>query len=230
MGEEKAKLALVLAAKSRSLLYTSSPATPCVFASPIHTLASVPFCWEDQPGKPKNPLLPFSYPKCLELPPRLLLPGEFAQMPLPERKHGLFGFMKKKGRGEVVVRGSHVFPSEKERAGEINNMKIMKFSRSGSFHGDGFWVKQSFFICDVVFTSLFSYILGLIGGNAGKFMQRVEASNAMEEQEYEKQKSLSICSTALQDKQCSSFDLPIEDQVDVKELLLRVYVRLAISS
>ena len=61
-------------------------------------------------------------------------------------------------------------------------------------------------------------------------MQRVEASNAMEEQEYEEQKSLSICSTALQDKQCSSSDLPIEDQVDVKELLLRVYVRLPISS
>ncbi|KAL0896300.1 hypothetical protein Bca101_080261 [Brassica carinata] len=138
MGEEKEKLALVLAAKSRSLLYTSSPATPCVFASPIHTLASVPFCWEKQPGKPKNPLLPLSYPKCLELPPRLLLPGEFTtQMPLPERKHRLFGFIRRKGKGEVVYRGSYVFPSGKERAGEINNMKIMKFNRSGSFHGGG---------------------------------------------------------------------------------------------
>ncbi|KAG2284903.1 hypothetical protein Bca4012_081296 [Brassica carinata] len=137
MGEEKEKLALVLAAKSRSLLYTSSPATPCVFASPIHTLASVPFCWEKQPGKPKNPLLPLSYPKCLELPPRLLLPGEFTQMPLPERKHRLFGFIRRKGKGEVVYRGNYVFPSEKERAGEINNMKIMKFNRSGSFHGGG---------------------------------------------------------------------------------------------
>ncbi|KAJ4870912.1 Uncharacterized protein Rs2_18293 [Raphanus sativus] len=140
MGEEKEKLALVLAAKSRSLLYTSSPATPCVFASPIHTLASVPFCWEDQPGKPKNPLLPLSYPKYLELPPRLLLTGELTQMPLPERKHGLFGFIRRKGRGEIFVRGSYVFPSEKERAGEINNyksMKIMKFNRSGSFHGGG---------------------------------------------------------------------------------------------
>ncbi|KAJ0259118.1 Uncharacterized protein HA466_0055140 [Hirschfeldia incana] len=139
MREEKAKLALVLAAKSRSLLYTSSPATPCVFASPIHTLASVPFCWEDQPGKPKNPLLPFSYPKCLHLPPRLLLPGEFTQM--PERKHGrLFGFTRRKGKGEVAVRGSYVFPSEKEGAGEIknyNNMKIMKFNRSESFHSGG---------------------------------------------------------------------------------------------
>ncbi|KAF8113772.1 hypothetical protein N665_0045s0017 [Sinapis alba] len=135
--EEKAKLALVLAAKSRSLLYSSSPASPRVFASPIHTLASVPFCWEEQPGKPKNPLLPLSYPKCLDLPPRLLLPGE---MPFPERKHGLFGFLRRKGRGEVVVRGSYVFPSEKERAGEINNnnnMKIMKFNRSGGLHGAG---------------------------------------------------------------------------------------------
>ncbi|CAH8269136.1 unnamed protein product [Arabidopsis lyrata] len=102
--EEKAKLALVLAAKSRSLLYTSSPASPRVFASPIHTLASVPFCWEDQPGKPKNPLRPLSYPKCLDLPPRLLLPGEFTQMPLPERKHGLLRFLRRKGRaGEGML-------------------------------------------------------------------------------------------------------------------------------
>ncbi|CAH8383675.1 unnamed protein product [Eruca vesicaria subsp. sativa] len=138
MGEEKEKekLALVLATKSRSLLYSSSPASPRVFASPIHTLASVPFCWEEQPGKPKDPLLPLSYPKCLDLPPRLLLPGE---LPLPERKHGLFGgFLRRKGRGEVVMRGSYVFLSEKERAGEINNnMKIMKFTRSGSLHDGG---------------------------------------------------------------------------------------------
>lgn len=167
--EEKKKLALVLAAKSRSLCYTSSPASPRVFASPIHTLASVPFCWEDQPGKPKNPLLPFSYPKCLDLPPRLLLPGEFTQMPCPERKHGLFGFLRRRGRGEVVVRGNYVFWSENQRNGEINNnnnMKIMKFDRSGSFHNGGgsvkgthFWVNYLFcfwlFLCDfVVFTSL----------------------------------------------------------------------------
>lgn len=138
--EEKAKLALVLAAKSRSLLYTSSPASPRVFASPIHTLASVPFCWEDQPGKPKHPLRPLSYPKCLDLPPRLLLPGEFTQMPLPERKHGLLRFLRRKGRGDVVVRGNYVFLSENQRAGDNineNNMKIMKFNRSGSYHGGG---------------------------------------------------------------------------------------------
>ncbi|KAG2284880.1 hypothetical protein Bca52824_044484 [Brassica carinata] len=103
----------------------------CVCFSDSH-FASVPFCWEKQPGKPKNPLLPLSYPKCLELPPRLLLPGEFTQMPLPERKHRLFGFIRRKGKGEVVYRGNYVFPSEKERAGEINNMKIMKFNRSGA--------------------------------------------------------------------------------------------------
>lgn len=151
--EEKAKLALVLAAKSRSLLYSSSPASPRVFASPIHTLASVPFCWEDQPGKPKNPLRPLSYPKCLDLPPRLLLSGEFTQMPLPERKHGLFRFLRRKARGDVVLRGNYVFLSENQRAAEINenNMKIMKFNRSGSYHGGGsvkgshFWVKYSCF-------------------------------------------------------------------------------------
>ncbi|KFK37436.1 hypothetical protein AALP_AA4G256800 [Arabis alpina] len=136
--EEKKKLELVLAAKSRSLCYTTCPASPRVFASPIHTLASVPFCWEDQPGKPKNPLLPFSYPKCLDLPPRLLLPGEFTQMPCPERKHGLFGFLRKRGRGEVFVRGNYVFLPENQRATEINsNMKIMRFDRSGSLQNGG---------------------------------------------------------------------------------------------
>ncbi|CAN8286061.1 unnamed protein product [Cochlearia groenlandica] len=138
MREEKEKLALVLAAKSRSLLYTSSPASPRVFASPIHTLASVPFCWEEQPGKPKNPLLPFSYnnSKCLDLPPRLLLPGEFTQMPLSERKHGIFGFMRRKERREIVVKGSYVFLSDHQRAGD---MKIMTFSRSDSVKGSHFW-------------------------------------------------------------------------------------------
>ncbi|CAN8314313.1 unnamed protein product [Cochlearia groenlandica] len=148
-GKEEEKVAFVLAAKSRTLLYTSSPASPRVFASPIHTLASVPFCWEELPGKPKNPLLPLSsYPKFLGLPPRLLLPSEFTQMPLPEKKHGLFGFLRMKGKDGVVFRGSYVFPSENHRAGEINNnnnIKIMNFNRSESFHGGGGSVKGSHF-------------------------------------------------------------------------------------
>ncbi|KHN16425.1 Hypothetical protein glysoja_033829 [Glycine soja] len=55
---------------------------PCVLLQPQHTLASVPFRWEQVPGKPRpsTALVPFSnppdlLPKCLELPPRLLIPS-----------------------------------------------------------------------------------------------------------------------------------------------------------
>ncbi|KAJ6976668.1 hypothetical protein D5086_022882 [Populus alba] len=46
-----------------------------MLTSPIHTLASVPFKWEDAPGKPSPPCMPQSdepkIDRCLELPPRL---------------------------------------------------------------------------------------------------------------------------------------------------------------
>ncbi|GAB2231204.1 hypothetical protein Droror1_Dr00027493 [Drosera rotundifolia] len=52
-------------------------ATTGTAPSPLHTAASVPFRWEEQPGKPR-PCTTLSHPtntgvpKCLELPPRLL--------------------------------------------------------------------------------------------------------------------------------------------------------------
>ncbi|KAK7338075.1 hypothetical protein VNO77_18673 [Canavalia gladiata] len=44
---------------------------------PLHTSASVPFRWEQEPGKPIPFLLTHSdlLPKCLKLPPRLLIPS-----------------------------------------------------------------------------------------------------------------------------------------------------------
>ncbi|MCH93452.1 hypothetical protein A2U01_0014403, partial [Trifolium medium] len=53
---------------------------------PLHNSASVPFGWEEEPGKPKpcTDLVTFSNPttmKCLELPPRLLIDTTKLQSP-----------------------------------------------------------------------------------------------------------------------------------------------------
>ncbi|KAL0714974.1 hypothetical protein Bca4012_021953 [Brassica carinata] len=79
------KLQLMSASKSRKEQYTSSPVIShhvslSLLCSPddlSHSRASVPFSWEEEPGKPKqhNTLLrgaPPNYPKHLHLPPRLL--------------------------------------------------------------------------------------------------------------------------------------------------------------
>lgn len=61
-----------------SIQPTQSPDPSGMLTPPLQTSASVPFRWEEQPGKPRpcttltNFVSDFS-PKCLELPPRLLL-------------------------------------------------------------------------------------------------------------------------------------------------------------
>ena len=59
-----------------------SPERSGTLTPPLHTSAAVPFRWEQEPGKPRpcTTLVPFTnpndfLPKCLELPPRLLLPS-----------------------------------------------------------------------------------------------------------------------------------------------------------
>ncbi|XP_019418338.1 PREDICTED: uncharacterized protein At4g00950-like [Lupinus angustifolius] len=58
-----------------------SPEKSGMKTPPFHASVSVPFDWEQEPGKPRpcnnNSLITFSnnIPKCLELPPRLLLPS-----------------------------------------------------------------------------------------------------------------------------------------------------------
>ena len=62
-----------------SIQTMQSPDPSGMLTPPLHTLASVPFRWEDEPGKPRpcTTLTKFTTldlaPKCLELPPRLLL-------------------------------------------------------------------------------------------------------------------------------------------------------------
>lgn len=79
------KLQLVLAASSPVISHHVSLS---LLSSPddlSHSRASVPFSWEEKPGKPKQHTLlrvPPKYPKRLDLPPRLLLPREGTETPL----------------------------------------------------------------------------------------------------------------------------------------------------
>ncbi|KAH1071870.1 hypothetical protein GYH30_008388 [Glycine max] len=59
------------------LFSIQSPERSGMATPPLHTLASVPFRWEQVPGKPRpcSALVSFSNPKCLELPPRLFTPS-----------------------------------------------------------------------------------------------------------------------------------------------------------
>ncbi|XP_021658005.2 uncharacterized protein At4g00950 [Hevea brasiliensis] len=62
--------------------------SPGLSTSPIHTLASVPFLWEEAPGKPRpwttNQVHPNSKTaRCLELPPRLFCEARVNNMPSP---------------------------------------------------------------------------------------------------------------------------------------------------
>lgn len=123
------KLQHVLAAKSRRLQYLSSPVTSnnvslSLLSSPDDSLsrASIPFSWEEEPGKPKHHVRHPSYSKCLDLPPRMLLPDEFTKMPLTaNHRCRLSGWKrwfhwKKERGGDDYVAGScsFIYPSEDE--------------------------------------------------------------------------------------------------------------------
>ena len=67
-----------------------SPERSGTLTPPLHTSAAVPFRWEEQPGKPRPctalialPTPIDLSPKCLELPPRLLVDSKFAKLPSP---------------------------------------------------------------------------------------------------------------------------------------------------
>ncbi|XP_019082866.1 PREDICTED: uncharacterized protein LOC104699698 [Camelina sativa] len=129
------KLQHVLAAKSRRLQFMSSPLVKNhVSPSSSHlsssspntddsfSRASVPFSWEEEPGKPKHRILHPSYSKCLDLPPRMLLPGDFAKMHLTEKhRRRLAGWkrwfrLKKErdGEGHVAGKSRFVYQSDDE--------------------------------------------------------------------------------------------------------------------
>ncbi|KAF2315199.1 hypothetical protein GH714_038405 [Hevea brasiliensis] len=67
--------------------YMQSPQRSGTLTPPLYASASVPFRWEEEPGKPRictalsNPI--DSSPKCLELPPRLLLDANVSKLASP---------------------------------------------------------------------------------------------------------------------------------------------------
>ncbi|KFK35372.1 hypothetical protein AALP_AA5G276500 [Arabis alpina] len=122
-----AKLQHVLAAKSRKLQYTSSPirshhvsSLSLLSFSSSPDRASVPFSWEEEPGKPKHYLLPqVTYnSKRIGLPPRMVLfPDEITKRPL-------------------------VYDHHRRRLGEFKRWLRRKKEKVGDVVG-----KSSFFIC-----------------------------------------------------------------------------------
>ncbi|XWS76862.1 hypothetical protein CRYUN_Cryun01aG0214400 [Craigia yunnanensis] len=75
---------------SASHAHRQSPERSGMLTPPLNASASVPFRWEEEPGKPKpcTALTTFSNPsdfaqKCLELPPRLLLDAKINKLPSP---------------------------------------------------------------------------------------------------------------------------------------------------
>lgn len=151
------KLQHVLAAKSRRLQYMSSPVVKnhvslSHLSSPDDSFsrASVPFSWEEEPGKPKHHLRHPSYSKCLDLPPRMLLPDAFTNMSFTTNHHRgrlarlkRWFWWKKERDGDVYVarKGSFIYPSEDEDEDD------MKTRRTGGLHCFSyvtrcyFWVK-----------------------------------------------------------------------------------------
>ncbi|CAL0315400.1 unnamed protein product [Lupinus luteus] len=110
-----------------------SPDRPGMQTPPLHSLVSIPFGWEEQPGKPKpcTQLVCFSNspttPKCLELPPRLLI-NDAKLLPSPTTV--LEGHVDRE-----LSRGSHVFPSYADHIGNIfggchNKLRVTKVKRS----------------------------------------------------------------------------------------------------
>ncbi|KAL2893279.1 hypothetical protein RDABS01_009188, partial [Bienertia sinuspersici] len=105
--------------------------SPNLITSPLHTSsASVPFSWEEQPGKPL-PCLTLALPsnnnnaiKCLDLPPRLLNETKFTKTPSPT----------------TVLEGPYSSSSSSFNVGKSSSFRFRR-KRQGSF--DGFSLEGS---------------------------------------------------------------------------------------
>ncbi|OMO93617.1 hypothetical protein COLO4_16773 [Corchorus olitorius] len=117
---------------------------PGVTTSPIHSSVSIPFQWEEAPGKPRLPCpagSDISTPRCLELPPRLLAEAKVANMPSPTTVLD--------GPDHASRSVSYTFSFRKGgsfRSPDNNNNRKVLFgsSRWGSFRKPGRVVQGSF--------------------------------------------------------------------------------------
>ncbi|CAN4089549.1 unnamed protein product [Withania somnifera] len=75
--------------KPRNYYYNNNPLLATAYATtpPLHPSGSIPFQWEEAPGKPKSPISKSKTVRCLDLPPRLTLllseEGKITNTPSP---------------------------------------------------------------------------------------------------------------------------------------------------
>ncbi|XP_021760696.1 uncharacterized protein LOC110725548 [Chenopodium quinoa] len=89
LGDQLASTPPKLSLTNLPSLKAIAPESPWTLTPPLHPMASIPFEWEEAPGKPRftNISSPCKKPKsvrCLELPPRMLVEGleaKVAHMP-----------------------------------------------------------------------------------------------------------------------------------------------------
>ncbi|XP_011024850.1 PREDICTED: uncharacterized protein LOC105125888 [Populus euphratica] len=119
-----------------------------MLTSPIHPLASVPFKWEDAPGKPRPSWMPQSdkpkIDRCLELPRRLLTKAQESTMPSPATvldgpyvprslslvKGSSFSSLKNMGT-KVKTKGKTIFGSSRWGGFNKNNKQAVDPSHGG---------------------------------------------------------------------------------------------------
>lgn len=142
-----------------------SPQHSGMLTPPIYSAVSVPFRWEEEPGKPRFSTavsISASTSPSLELPPRLLVPRSECsssfrfdeKSSLFMKKRGWFGSWRKRGlnlRGkrEQIGIGGLVFPSLELEESLGSKVEASRFRRNGSFSSlmsstqikPHFWVK-----------------------------------------------------------------------------------------
>ncbi|KAK9280208.1 hypothetical protein L1049_013895 [Liquidambar formosana] len=113
-----------------------SPEHPGMLTPPLHTSASVPFRWEEEPGKPRpcttlTTITNSSAFKCLELPPRLLTEVLITKMPSPTTVlegpyMGRPGFQSSSFRFNGEGEGSFRFSGGSPERGQLGAMVLSK--------------------------------------------------------------------------------------------------------
>ncbi|KAE8700981.1 hypothetical protein F3Y22_tig00110549pilonHSYRG00056 [Hibiscus syriacus] len=119
---------------SRLLLFSSphahmaSPERPGTLTPPLRASASVPFRWEEEPGKPKAyATFPMTLLGCLQLPPRLLL--------LQEANNN-----NKRKKNDKLCSPTTVLdgPYWGSARFQSSSFRMVKSERYGSFHAGSF--------------------------------------------------------------------------------------------
>ncbi|MBA0579028.1 uncharacterized protein At4g00950 isoform X1 [Gossypium raimondii] len=179
--------------------HMQSPERSGTSTPPLHVSASVPFRWEDEPGKPKpcTTLTLFSNPnhlaqKCLELPPRLLQDAKSTTVLEPARLQSSSSFRM----------GSECYGSF--RVGSVSPERVqlgtMVLSKRGTYKDKGFlgsWKRKTFKAKREVGGAGKSYVFPSSGDKDS------ECSREEEEEEEEESNSSSVKTTRI--KRVGSF-------------------------